>query len=242
MRASLVRASLVRASMLAIAEEGLPTGFVAIPVRTRLVARGDDLAALVAESVAGIARPGDVVAISETALAIAQGRYIGAEYVRPSHLAYALARRAGALATVSQPESMQLVIDQVGVPRVLGAVAAHLLGRLRGRRGVFYERLGEAIATIDGYTGTLPPYQQAIVYGPHDAARFSIDCAQRIGCGCAVVDVNDLRAVKVLGASSGVELETLSRALLANPHGNADQQTPIVVLKWRGQGENPLWR
>jgi hypothetical protein len=29
--------------------------------------------------------------------------------------------------------------------------------------------------------------------------------------------------------------------LLGNPHGNSDQQTPFVVIKWRGQGANPLW-
>ncbi|MBV8074346.1 MAG: coenzyme F420-0:L-glutamate ligase [Candidatus Eremiobacteraeota bacterium] len=225
----------------AIVEGGLPAGLVALPVRTRLVARGDDLVALVAEATAGIAGPGDVVAISETAVAIAQGRYIGAEYIRPSRLAYALARRAGALATVSQPESMQLVIDQVGTVRVLGAVASHVLGRLRGRRGVFYERLGEAIATIDGYTGTLPPYEQAIVFGPDDPDAFATGCAEKVGCGVAVVDVNDLRKATVLGASPGIARERLKTALLDNPHGNSDQQTPLVVFKWRGEGANPLW-
>ena len=228
-------------SSLAILEAGLPPGLVALPIRTRLVVRGDDLARLVAEATAGIAANGDVVAISETAVAIAQGRYIGAEYIRPSRLAYALARRAGAMATVSQPESMQLVIDQVGTARVLGAVAAHVVGRLRGRRGVFYERLGEAIATIDGYTGTLPPYEQAIVFGPDDPDAFATACAEQLGCGCAIVDVNDLRKATVLGASPNVARERLTTALLDNPHGNSDQQTPIVVFKWRGEGANPLW-
>ena len=226
---------------LAIREEGLPKGLVAVPVRTRLVVRGDDLVAVVAEATAGIVQPGDVVAISETAVAIAQGRYVGAEYIRPSRLAYALARRAGALATVNQPESMQLVIDQVGTRRVLKAVVAHVAGRLRGRRGVFYEELGEAIAAIDGYTGTLPPYEQAIVFGPEEPDAFANAAALRLGCGCAVVDVNDLRKAKILGASEGIAREALALALLDNPHGNSDQQTPVVVLKWRGEGYSPLW-
>ena len=230
------------ASMLAVAEPDLPEGVVAIPVRTRLVVRDDDLIALVEEATTGIARPGDVIAISETAVAIAQGRYVGAEFIRPSRLAYALSRRAGALATVNQPESMQLVIDQVGTRRVLAALAAHVVGRARGRRGVFYERLGEAIATIDGYTGTLPPYEQAIVFGPEDPDGFARDCAARTGCATAVVDVNDLRKASVLGASVDVDRAMLARALLGNPHGNSDQQTPIVVLKWRGAGRNPLCR
>jgi F420-0:gamma-glutamyl ligase len=227
--------------MLAVRERDLPQGLVALPVRTRLISRGDDLIALIAEATSGILRPGDIVTVSETTVAIAQGRYVGAEYIRPSRLAYALARRAGALATVNQPESMQLVIDRVGTPRVLAAVAAHLVGRLRGKRGVFYERLGEAIATIDGYTGTMPPYEQAIVFGPEDPDAFARACAQRLGVGCAVVDANDLHVAKVLGASEGIVRSAVARALLGNPHGNSDQQTPIVVLKWRGEGKHPLW-
>src|SRR3974390_1667234 len=105
-----------------------------IPVRTRLVVSGDDVGAVVADAVTGIARAGDVVAVSETAVAIAQGQMVAAETIRPSKLAYFLSRRAGALATVNQPESLQIVMDRVGVPKVLYACAAHVLGRLRGRR------------------------------------------------------------------------------------------------------------
>ena len=74
-------------------------------MRTRLIVKGDDLAALMRDALRGLARPGDVVAIAETAVAIAQGRFIGAETIRPSRLARVLARRAGALATINQPES-----------------------------------------------------------------------------------------------------------------------------------------
>jgi hypothetical protein len=221
-------------------EEGLPDGLVAIPIRTRLVGPGDDIGALVAQAVGGIARPDDVIAIAETAVAIAQRRFVGAEFVRPSRLAYALARRAGALATVNQPESLQLVIDQVGMRRVVLAAAAHVLGRLRGKRGVFYEMLGEAIAAIDGYTGTLPPYERAIVFGPAEPDRVCAELTQRLGFGFAVVDANDLRRAKALGISPGLIRANVERALLANPHGNGDEQTPLVVLTWRGSGPSPL--
>jgi F420-0:gamma-glutamyl ligase len=218
----------------------LPSGLVAIPVRTRLVRAGDDLLTIAGGAVSGIARRGDVVAVSETAVAIAQGEFVAAEHVRPSRLAYALSRRAGPLATVNQPESMQLVIDRTGRWKVAEAVLAHVIGRLRGRRGAFYETLGEAITAIDGYTGTMPPYERAIVFAPRDPATFSARFAERTGIACAVVDANDLGKAKVLGASVGVNVGALERALLDNPHGNSDEQTPIVVLKWRGEGSNPL--
>jgi hypothetical protein len=223
-----------------VREPGLPPGLVAIPVRTRLVGPGDDVGALVAQAVGGIARRGDVVAIAETAVAIAQRRFIAAEHVRPSRLAYALARRAGALATVNQPESLQIVIDQVGPRRVLLAGIAHVIGRLRGKRGVFYEMLGEAIAAIDGYTGTLPPYERAIVFGPADPDGVCAELQATLGYGFAIVDANDLRKAKALGISPGLNRANVELALLANPHGNSDEQTPLVVLTWRGSGPNPL--
>ncbi len=225
---------------LAVVRPELPAGIVAIPIRTGLVRPGDDVTAIVAQAVRGIARAGDVVAVSETAVAIAQGELVAAEHVRPSRIAYALSRRAGALATVNQPESLQLVIDRVGARKVLYAAAMHVLGRLRGRRGVFYEIMGEAITAIDGYTGTLPPYERAIVLAPREPDRVSEEIAQRSGVACAVVDANDLEKAKVLGASARVERSIVERALLGNPHGNGDEQTPIVVLKWRGAGANPL--
>jgi hypothetical protein len=215
-------------------------GLVAIPVRTPLVRPGDDLATLVADAVRGIARPGDVVAVSETAVAIAQRRLIAAETIRPSRLAYALARRAGALATVNQPESMQLVIDDAGAPRVALAALAHVAGRALGRRGAFYRVLGRSIAAIDGYTGTLPPFERTIVLGPDDPSAIARALAGRTGAATVVVDANDLGSAAILGASPGVSAQRVAAALRANPHGNGDEQTPIVVLAWRGAGPNPL--
>jgi xanthine/CO dehydrogenase XdhC/CoxF family maturation factor len=226
---------------LAVREPPLPDGLVAIPVRTRLVGAGDDLLALVREALRGIAKPGDVIAIAETAVAIAQRRFVPAEFVRPSMLAYQLSRRAGALATVSQPESLQIVIDQVGPWRVVYAAAAHVVGRLLGKHGMFYEILGEAIAAIDGYTGTLPPYERAIVFGPLEPDRVCAEYAEALDMGVAIVDANDLRKAKALGVSPNLVREHVELALLGNPHGNSDEQTPLVVLTWRGAGKNPLY-
>jgi len=225
---------------LRISRPELPAGLVAVPVRTRLVKPGDDLVDVVAKAVTGIARPGDVLAISETAVAIAQNQAVAAEYVRPSKIAYYLSQRAGALATVSQPESLQIVIDQVGAWKVVYASAMNVLGRLVGRRGMFYEIMGEAITAIDGYTGTLPPFERMIVFAPQNPDAFAQSVFERTGVACVVVDANDLEKAKVLGASSGVNRTNVEYALLANPHGNGDEQTPVVVLKWRSGGANPL--
>jgi hypothetical protein len=226
---------------LAVRRPEVPAGLVAIPVRTRIVAPNDDLVSLVDDAVRGIARSGDVIAISETAVAIAQGEFVGAEFVRPSKLALLLSRHAGVMATVSQSESLQLVIDAVGAPKVVFAAVMHVLGRLVGKRGLFYEVLGESITAIDGYTGTLPPYERAIVLAPREPDAFAQSIFERTGAGCVVVDANDLEKAKVLGASVNVNRANVESALLDNPHGNGDEQTPLVVLKWRADGPSPLF-
>ncbi len=218
-----------------------PAMLVALPVRTGLIDTGADLPAVVGAAVRGIARAGDVLAVSETVVAITEGRFIAAETVWPSKLAYVLARRAGALATVNQPESMQIVIDLAGRWRVLYAALMQIVGRLFGRRGAFYEILGATIAQIDGYTGTLPPFDRMIVLGPADPDATARAIAAGAGVSAVIVDANDLSGAKVLGSSGGIRRGDVEQALRRNPHGNGDEQTPIVVLKWRGAGRMPLF-
>jgi UDP-N-acetylmuramoyl-tripeptide--D-alanyl-D-alanine ligase len=217
----------------------LPARIVALPIRTPVIHSGDDLAAVVAACVRGIAAPDDVVCVSETAVAIAQGRSIPAEAIRPSKLAVMLAERAGSYATMNQPESMQLVIEHVGAAKVLAAAVAGVAGRLVGRRGDFYRALGPAVAEIDGYTGTMPPFERHIVLGPREPDAAATRIAQACGAHAAVVDANDLKKVEVLGASERVDRDAVRECLRHNPHGNSDQQTPVVVLKYRPAGGAP---
>lgn len=218
---------------------GVPKRLFAIPVRTPLIKAGDDLPSVLAASLTGIAAPGDVVCVSETALAIAQGRSIRAEAIRPTRLARLLARGAGSYATVNQPESMQLVLESAGPLRVLVAAAAGAAGKLVGRQGDFYRLLGTAVAEIDGYTGTMPPYERHIVLGPKDPDAAASAIAQACGTQACVVDANDLGAAHVLGHSAGINPATVRACLGCNPAGNADEQTPVVVLKYRPQGRDP---
>ncbi len=211
----------------------LPRDIIALPVRTPLVQAGDDLPALVHQCLAGMLGPDDVVCVSETAVAIAQGRSIRAETIRPSPLARLLAQRAGSYATMNQPESMQLVLESAGTLRVLAAAAVGAAGRVVGRRGDFYRILGSTVAEIDGYTGTMPPYERHIVLGPKDPQAVATAIAQACGTHVCVVDANDLGKAEVLGASPGLDLQALRVCLSTNPAGNADQQTPVVVLKYR---------
>ena len=47
----------------------------------------------------------------------------------------------------------------------------------------------------------------------------------------AVVDVNDLGKVKVLASNKTANHRLINEALRSNPAGNADEQTPLVIIR-----------
>ena len=103
--------------------------------------------------------------------------------------------------------------------------------KLVGSKGWFYRLAGEQARLIDDVTGSTPPYDQTIVLGPERSQELVEQLAAALGHGVAVVDVNDLGRVKVLASSRGCDEALLERALRPNPAGNANQRTPLVVVR-----------
>ena len=67
--------------------------------------------------------------------------------------------------------------------------------------------------------------------GPQDPNGFCERMARSLGVDVAVVDVNDLGRVKVLASNSGCDEALLHRALRPNPAGNANERTPLVLVR-----------
>ena len=200
-------------------------------LRTRLIVPGDDLVALVGDAIRGIARPGDVVAIAETAVAIAQSRFIPAEYIRPSWLARTLCRHAGAMATVNQPESLQLVIDQAGAAKVIWAGIAHVLGVLRGKRGAFYEILGEAIAAmltrLGAYDSVLAweerRMRREVRATANRLANFDDANLRRSARAAVAAGARVERALEILGSDAPDHLVMAGRLRVANRQASLEE-------------------
>ena len=97
---------------------------------------------------------------------------------------------------------------------------------------LLFRPLTAQAALIDDVTGTMPPYDKHIVYGPRNPEKVVEDIRARLGCfGAAIVDANDLGRARIVGASAGLRPEKVEMALLDNPFGNASEKTPIVILK-----------
>lgn len=202
-----------------------------LPIKTHLLTPLDTPVEIVKRYVLPHAKPGDVVTIGETPIAIMQDRFHHASEVKPGWVATRLCYLFLPTSSLATACGMQSLIDIVGPVRVLFAFLVGAIAKLIGKRGVFYQLAGAQARLIDDVTGTLPPYDQFIVLGPADPQQVVDEIKRETGLSAAIVDVNDLRAVKVLAATADVALPLLQQALLKNPAGNADEQTPVVLIR-----------
>ena len=202
-----------------------------IPIRTHLITEEDDIIEVVAQYTSSVAKPGDIIVIAESPVAISQGRAFLSSSVKSGILAHFLSKFPNKDGSLATPQAMQLAINEVGKIRILlGAIAA-ALGKTVGRSGDFYRVAGRQLAKIDDIAGTLPPYDKHVILGPSSPDKVAKHIKDSIGVDVAVVDVNDLGRVDVLGITDSTALDWVSRALASNPLGNDDQQTPIVILR-----------
>ena len=202
-----------------------------LPVGTHLLGVLDDPEAVLRRYAGELIQPGDVLTIGETPLAVMQGRYHHPATVQPSALARLLCRGFHPTSSLATACGLQSLIDVVGPAQVLGAWLIGLALKLVGSKGWFYRLAGDQARLIDDITGTTPPYDQTIVLGPLQPAAFCAAMARSLGVAVAVVDVNDLGRVKVLASSPGCDEALLERALRPNPAGNANERTPLVLVR-----------
>lgn len=202
-----------------------------LPIRTHLLGPLDDTVDVLRTYAGHLVQPGDVLTIGETPVAVMQGRYQHPSMVDPSWLSRLLCRAFHPTSSLATACGLQTLIDQVGPTRVLLAWVLGLAMKLVGSPGGFYRLAGEQARLIDDITGTTPPYDQTIVLGPQQPQALCEAAAAALGVDVAIVDVNDLGRVKVLASSRGCDHALLHRALKPNPAGNANERTPLVLVR-----------
>ena len=202
-----------------------------LPIPTHLLGPLDSPIDTVKRYVQPYAQPGDIVTIGETPVAIMQGRWRHPSDVKPGSVAKRLCYFFMPTSSLATACGMQTLVDLVGPIRVVYAfVVGAIAKKFFGRAGMFYVLAGDQARLIDDVTGALPPYDQFIVLGPQNVEQIVQDIYTATGLKAAIVDVNDLKAVKILAATPGTDVDLVTSALLDNPAGNADEQTPVVLI------------
>nr|WP_299484980.1 F420-0:Gamma-glutamyl ligase [Acaryochloris sp. IP29b_bin.137] len=202
-----------------------------LPIPTHLLTQLDTCPDIVRRYVSPHAQSGDIVTIGETPVAIMQGRTIHPSTIQPGWVAKRLVYFFLPTSSLATACGMQTLVDIEGPVRVFLAFVVGAIAKVFGQAGMFYRLAGEQARLIDDVTGTLPPFDQFIVLGPDDPQKVVNQIQAETGLAAAIVDVNDLKRVKILSATKDALLPLIEEALRSNPAGNADEQTPVVLIR-----------
>ncbi|MGZ8804623.1 MAG: coenzyme F420-0:L-glutamate ligase [Microbacterium sp.] len=213
------------------------TSYSRIPIRTRVVMPGDDLDDFIREYATGVVAPGDIFFVTEKIVAITQGRSYALDEITPRKLALFLSKyvtRTPYGIGLGMPETMEMALRECGTPRILFAAAVSAVTKAFGRKGDFYRIAGDKARAIDGPTsGTIPPYNKAVVLGPERPREVAHHLKEMLGSTAevAVVDINDLGG-NILGSTLDKAGEKRLVAILKdNPLGQGHQSTPLGVVR-----------
>ena len=209
--------------------------YLRIPIKTHLITKDDDMADVVKLYPKNQMRAGDILFISEKAVACTQSRAIPMADIHPRKLAVFLSRHVTKTPVgigLGIPETMEMALQECGTPRILFAAFCAVIGKIFGKRGWFYIVAGPKARGIDGPCDcTIPPYDNYVVLIPDDPMGTAKRLAQALGYPVAIVDINDLGA-NILGFSeTQPSLEWLAEALGDNPLGQSRECTPMGILR-----------
>lgn len=238
---------------LEITVDGQP--WLRFPIRTELFAKGDDLAARITGYVSGfvtaaaedgrdIFRNPWYLVVSEKIVAIAQGRSYFIWEIQPNWWARTLSRyvvRTPYGIGLGSPWTMQLALQEVGLPRILFASAVSVLGKALGRRGWFYKVAGAAVRAIDGPTEySAYPANVSAKLAPAKPDKVSRELTEALRAGLpypanetlrgvVVIDANDIGR-NVMGQATDRPDRFFEEVFADNPLGQGNERTPICVV------------
>ncbi|MET1043331.1 MAG: coenzyme F420-0:L-glutamate ligase [Microbacteriaceae bacterium] len=208
-----------------------------IPIKTHVVTVDDNLREVVSRYAAAEVQDGDILFITEKIVAITQGRSYPIDSITPRGLATFLSKYVTKTSYgigLGMPETMEMALREVGVPRILLASAVAAVTKLFGRTGDFYRVAGWRARGIDGPTShTIPPYNSQVVLVPLRPRQVAAEAKKALGgkIQVAVVDINDLGG-NILGSTLDAAGEArLVRILSDNPLGQGHQSTPMGIIR-----------
>ena len=214
-----------------------PVGtFARYAIKTHFIEVGENYIDLVKQYIVPIYQEGDMVSISEKIISLCQKRII---YKKDMHLSW-LARFLSCFAShstagigVDSVWKMQFAIDHCGRLKILWASVCSAIGKLFGKRGIFYQIAGDEVRGLDGfYDSAFAEYGEFGIRLPEDPTKVCNDIYEQTGVLATVVDVNDFTC-DILGMSDAISFTDAQMIdiLQDNPAGQSTQLTPFVLIR-----------
>mgnify|MGYP001472006227 CR=1 FL=1 len=216
------------------------------PIKTKLILKDDDLAEIVLQGISDylpVLQSSDdgsskkiAIAISEKALASAQGRSFLIEDIKPSKLATFLSNHVTKTPVgigLGSPWTMELAIRDVGLPRILFSAFIAAITKPFGIKGMFYRTAGQRARSIDGPVKyALPPFDHSATMGALNASQSAQTISAKLnGIPVAIIDSNDI-GINVIGITKNADSLFFKKAFKDNPLGQSNEQTPIALIAW----------
>lgn len=205
-------------------------------IKTRFIKQGESYLDVFKEYVSPIYQEGDIVSSSEKIIALCQNRIVKREEIKIGFWAKFLSKFASHPSTgvgVGETIKMQYAIDTVGLLRVLWASIASAVTKLFGKKGVFYEIVGQDVSGLDGFYGHVwQEYEDIGIKLPENPEAVCNEIKEKLGISCMIVDANDL-GQEVLGCSSDISLsvDELKGLIRDNPSGQGQELTPLILIR-----------
>jgi F420-0:gamma-glutamyl ligase len=205
------------------------------PIKTKILTPQDDILDIITRYTRDHIEDEDIITISESPLAITQGRAVPVKDIKIGFIAKILWRFVANVKYgigLRAPTSMQCAVDEVGGLRILFAALVGSAGKLVGRKGDFYRIAGMQAALIDAATTSpVPPYDECVIKGPKDPGKVAQRIKDATGYHAAVMDINDIGGCWMIGGSKGLEKSFMERVMKDNPQGQGDELTPICLIR-----------
>ena len=204
-------------------------------IKTHVITDQDNIVEVADKYASSLVQEGDILFITEKAVACTQKRAIPIDQIHPRPLARFLSRfvlRTPYGIGLAMPETLAMALRECGTIRILFAAAISAVGKLFGIRGWFYNIAGYKARSIDGPCDfTLPPYNHYVVLGPDKPDEAAADISKKVGVPVAITDINDLEG-QILGTSDrSMDRDLLCKILKDNPLGQCSEQTPMGIIR-----------
>lgn len=204
-------------------------------IKTHVITDADKIEDVVIKYAADVLKSGDILFITEKAVACTQRRAIPMKDIHPRWLARFLCRfvvKTSYGIGLGIPETMEMALRECGTLRILFAAMCSAVGKLFRKRGIFYIIAGEKARAIDGPCDcTLPPYNEYVVLGPKDPDGVAKSVSEAVGCPVLIVDINDIGG-NILGRYPlSLDNELYVKILKDNPLGQDHEQTPMGLIR-----------
>ncbi len=208
------------------------------PIKTKILTPQDDIIDIVLEYTEGKRKKGDIIVMSESPVAITQGRAVLESEIKIGLLSKLLWRGVSKVpygVGLRSKTSMQCAIDECGHFRIIIAAIAGVVGKVFRIHGLFYRIAGKQAALVDAaHTSPVPPYNKTVIKGPIHTDEICRKIHKITGNEAAIMDINDIGGSWVIGRSPGINARLLEEIMGDNPQGQQLELTPLCLV-WEKQ-------